>query len=494
MTAKSPSRRERSPVRQRRDGSPPARVREKHSSRGKSPKHAQLRSPVSRSPSPHTRRLVRNRDEREVEKVTERDNERDRGRRTDKGTNREKSRSPISRSPSPRSKRLMRVRDEREAEKVTERERERIRGRGSDKGAIKYRSISPISRSPSPRTKRLRRAPVERDGDQVSEKEHTRNHGKTREKDTHLSISRSPSPRTKRLRRAQVEKDAAKVTEKEHEKNHSRGSDKGTRRERGSDREPGSDRKERRALDRDIEDERKDRRLGRDEVNNKSSRTREEHSASPLDQPRRSKHRSHSPQSVDGARTRHEVTNSRGDEHRNDDDDSVAKMKAAAEALESKEKQKPSFELSGKLAAETNRFKGVTLLFNEPPEARKPDVRWRLYVFKAGEVLNEPLYIHRQSCYLFGRERRVADIPTDHPSCSKQHAVIQYRQVEYEKPDGTLSKQVRPYLMDLGSTNKTYLNENAVEPQRYYELFEKDTIKFGNSSREYVLLHENSIG
>ena len=31
---------------------------------------------------------------------------------------------------------------------------------------------------------------------------------------------------------------------------------------------------------------------------------------------------------------------------------------------------------------------GVTLLFNEPPDARKPDVRWRLYVFRAGEVLN----------------------------------------------------------------------------------------------------------
>lgn len=30
---------------------------------------------------------------------------------------------------------------------------------------------------------------------------------------------------------------------------------------------------------------------------------------------------------------------------------------------------------------------GVTLLFNEPPDARKPSVRWRLYVFKAGEML-----------------------------------------------------------------------------------------------------------
>uniref|UniRef100_M1B5B6 Nuclear inhibitor of protein phosphatase-1 n=1 Tax=Solanum tuberosum TaxID=4113 RepID=M1B5B6_SOLTU len=135
---------------------------------------------------------------------------------------------------------------------------------------------------------------------------------------------------------------------------------------------------------------------------------------------------------------------------------------------------------------------GITLLFNEPPDARKPDIRWRLYVFKGGEVLNEPLYVHRQSCYLFGRERRVADIPTDHPSCSKQHAVLQYRQVEKDKPDGTSSKQVRPYVMDLGSTNGTFINENRIEPERYYELLEKDTLKFGNSSREYVLLHENS--
>lgn len=31
---------------------------------------------------------------------------------------------------------------------------------------------------------------------------------------------------------------------------------------------------------------------------------------------------------------------------------------------------------------------GITLLFTEPPDGRKPDVRWRLYVFKGGEVLN----------------------------------------------------------------------------------------------------------
>ncbi|KAA0053098.1 FHA domain-containing protein DDL [Cucumis melo var. makuwa] len=314
--------------------------------------------------------------------------------------------------------------------------------------------------------------------------------------------TRSPSPRTKRLRRA-AEKVPDKSSDRDHERNRGRGSDKEAHRERVSDRELGGERKERSSRQ-DVKD-------------GKSSRSRHGNSSSPSERHQRNRHRSPSPQP--DAKNHDEVS---GDFYyskhdtlsdclslmkrtklltsdflaylRSDDDDSVAKMKAAEQALEAKQKDKPSFELSGKLAAETNRVRGITLLFNEPPDARKPDVRWRLYVFKAGEVLNEPLYIHRQSCYLFGRERRVADIPTDHPSCSKQHAVIQFRQVEKEQSDGTLSKQVRPYLMDLGSTNKTYINDAAIEPQRYYELFEKDTVRFGNSSREYVLLHEKSAG
>jgi smad nuclear-interacting protein 1 len=36
-------------------------------------------------------------------------------------------------------------------------------------------------------------------------------------------------------------------------------------------------------------------------------------------------------------------------------------------------------------------------------QAKKPSIRWRFYVFKNGEPQDEPLYIHRQSCYLLGR-------------------------------------------------------------------------------------------
>lgn len=90
------------------------------------------------------------------------------------------------------------------------------------------------------------------------------------------------------------------------------------------------------------------------------------------------------------------------------------------------EKEKPNFGLSGALTEDTNTYRGVVIKYNEPPEARIPKRRWRLYPFKNDEAL-PVMYIHRQSAYLLGRQRRIADIPIDHPSCSKQHAVFQYR-------------------------------------------------------------------
>ncbi|CAH8483699.1 unnamed protein product [Heterobilharzia americana] len=141
-------------------------------------------------------------------------------------------------------------------------------------------------------------------------------------------------------------------------------------------------------------------------------------------------------------------------------------------------KQKANFELSGKLAEDTNVFKGVVIKYNEPEDARKPTSHWRLYAFKGNKTL-PILHIHRQSGFLIGRDRKIADIPMDHPSISKQHAVLQYRFVR---------GAIRLYIIDLESANGTYLNNNRIEPRRYYELLEKDVIKFGFSTREYVVM------
>ena len=156
-----------------------------------------------------------------------------------------------------------------------------------------------------------------------------------------------------------------------------------------------------------------------------------------------------------------------------------------------KDKEKPSLALSGKLTEDTNTFRGVVIKYNEPAEARKPKKHWRFYPFK-GDTALPVLHLHRQSAFLLGRDRRVADIPVDHPSCSKQHAALQFRLMDFTRADGRLGHRVRPYVIDLGSANGTYVNGQRIEPQRYVELFEKDVVKFGFSSREYVLLHDSS--
>ena len=108
------------------------------------------------------------------------------------------------------------------------------------------------------------------------------------------------------------------------------------------------------------------------------------------------------------------------------------------------EKQAPNFAPTGALAAETNTVGAIVLKYNEPPEARKPPVRdaWRLYVFKGIHEL-DMLELAPRSCWLVGRERAVADLPVEHPSCSKQHAVLQFRFVHVTNEFGDRDGRVR---------------------------------------------------
>ncbi|KAL2483675.1 FHA domain-containing protein DDL [Forsythia ovata] len=178
-----------------------------------------------------------------------------------------------------------------------------------------------------------------------------------------------------------------------------------------------------------------------------------------------------------------QVTNSRGTDQQNGDTNSVSIMKAAEETLEAKEKRKPSFELSGKLAAETNRVKDS----NIPPPRSHKHTRAQINLARKcdfcpfmSDILRVSASQWAVKCLMLlslWERKEGLRYPYRPPTCRKQHAVLQYR----------------PYLMDLGSTNGTFMNDNQIAPQRYYELFEKDTIKFANS-REYVLLHENSTG
>ncbi|XP_075975095.1 uncharacterized protein LOC142975866 isoform X2 [Anticarsia gemmatalis] len=155
------------------------------------------------------------------------------------------------------------------------------------------------------------------------------------------------------------------------------------------------------------------------------------------------------------------------------------------------DKEKPNFGLSGKLTADANTVNGVVIKYTEPEDAKQPKRRWRFYPFKGDKAL-PILYIHRQSAFLIGRDKKVVDIMLEHPSISKQHAALQYRATPFTRPDGSQGRRVRPYIIDLESANGTFVNNKKIEPRRYVELLERDVVKFGFSQREYVLLHENS--
>jgi smad nuclear-interacting protein 1 len=172
---------------------------------------------------------------------------------------------------------------------------------------------------------------------------------------------------------------------------------------------------------------------------------------------------------------------------------------------------KPNFGLSGALAKDTdsgNVYKGIVLKFKEPPEARAPNTLWRLYVFKPQQNkkddadLIETLHISKQSAYLFGRNTDIADIPLLHPSLSSQHAVLQYRAMSVSSTSssslynggssGGPRLSCQPYIMDLESTNGTFLNGVRIDAARYYQLKKGDVLTFGASTREYILLTENT--
>lgn len=150
---------------------------------------------------------------------------------------------------------------------------------------------------------------------------------------------------------------------------------------------------------------------------------------------------------------------------------------------EQEPKEEPNFEASGLLGLEDNSKNGIALKFTVPAEARYPTMKWRLYIFTKQAEAPKIVHVHRMVGVLFGKDRRVVDVPTDHPTCSKQHAVMHYRQA---------SGEVKPYIMDLESTNGTFLNGKRLDPARYYEMRERDVLKFGMSSREFVLLHAGS--
>ena len=101
---------------------------------------------------------------------------------------------------------------------------------------------------------------------------------------------------------------------------------------------------------------------------------------------------------------------------------------------------------------------------------------------------------------MFGR-LPVCDVPLEHPSISRYHAVLQYRPTnatvstatdqEGGEEGGLLSfgtpNEAGFYVYDLGSTHGSFLNKNKLQPRVYYRVRVGQMVRFGGSSRLFVL-------
>ncbi|KAJ4982761.1 fha domain protein [Stagonosporopsis vannaccii] len=158
-------------------------------------------------------------------------------------------------------------------------------------------------------------------------------------------------------------------------------------------------------------------------------------------------------------------------------------------------KEKPNYQTTGALAKHANRVEGtkISLKYHEPAEARKPppSQSWRMFVFKGDDVI-DTIELWQRSCWLLGRSHEVVDYVLEHPSSSGQHAVIQFRYIQKVVEDefGVKSTRgkVKPYVIDLESSNGTELNGKDIEASRYFELRDKDILRFAGSEREYVVM------
>lgn len=145
------------------------------------------------------------------------------------------------------------------------------------------------------------------------------------------------------------------------------------------------------------------------------------------------------------------------------------------------------------------------LPYNEPSWSSAPLVPHSLTVIKSGSVIQE-LSLSGKPFHVFGRLPS-CDVQLEHPSISRHHAVLQYRppntatgsedKDDDEPPDTTPllpPSEGGFYVYDLGSTHGTFVNKTKVRSRCYCRLRLGQMLKFGGSSRLFLLEVSNNYG
>jgi hypothetical protein len=124
----------------------------------------------------------------------------------------------------------------------------------------------------------------------------------------------------------------------------------------------------------------------------------------------------------------------------------------------------------------------VVIPYKEPAWGGLSEVKYNFEIVKNGTVV-ERYDLSDKSYHVFGRLPS-CDHSMDHPSLSRYHAVLQHCRTPSSVDE---NKKVGWYLYDLDSTHGTWINKNKVHPRTYYQLRVGYVIKFGGSSKLYIL-------
>lgn len=112
-----------------------------------------------------------------------------------------------------------------------------------------------------------------------------------------------------------------------------------------------------------------------------------------------------------------------------------------------------------------------------------PDYAYALEMLKNGTIV-DTVPLTQRSYFVVGR-LPVCDVALEHPSISRYHAVIQYRSQAGEGE--SVGEEAGFYVHDLGSTHGTVVNKNKVPPKTYIRLRVGHVLKFGGSTRLFIL-------
>ena len=155
------------------------------------------------------------------------------------------------------------------------------------------------------------------------------------------------------------------------------------------------------------------------------------------------------------------------------------------------EKEKPNFEPSGILQKDlqeqynNSMNNKISINYKPPNDSIIPEDIWFLFKFlKEKNEASQTYKLVGKEFFLLGKDNRICDIHIKQKNISRQHAVIQFRKILKDNKDSF----ILPYLIDLNSTNGTFLNGEKIDNSKYYELRDKDNLNFGDKKIDFVLM------